>query len=126
MDRGLFYPDLWEAAPRVGRSPGTCVRPAVQVAGGCTGMEPRPLIGITSHLEPARWGDWVREAVVSPASYARAVHRAGGLPVVLPPIPGNAVTDLVRGLGGLILSAGGDVHPQLYGGRPDERTGDPD
>jgi putative glutamine amidotransferase len=89
-------------------------------------MEPRPLIGITSHLEPARWGDWVREAVVSPASYARAVHRSGGIPVVLPPIPGNAVADLVRGLGGLILSAGGDVNPQLYGERPDERTGDPD
>ncbi len=89
-------------------------------------MEPRPLIGITSHLEPARWGDWVREAVVSPATYARAVHRSGGVPVVLPPVPGNGVVDLVRGLGGLILSAGGDVNPQLYGRRPDERTGEPD
>ena len=47
-------------------------------------MEPRPLIGITGHLEPARWGDWVREAVVSPASYARAVYRAGGIPLVDP------------------------------------------
>ncbi len=89
-------------------------------------MEPRPLIGITSHLEPARWGDWVREAVVSPASYARAVHRAGGIPVVLPPIPGNGAVDLVRGLGGLILSAGGDVDPRLYGEQSHERTGDPD
>ena len=62
-------------------------------------MEPRPLIGITGHLEPARWGDWVREAVVSPASYARAVYRAGGIPLVLPPIPADAVADLVRGLG---------------------------
>jgi len=89
-------------------------------------MEPRPLIGITSHLEPARWGDWVREAVVSPASYARAVHRAGGLPVVLPPIPGNGVADLVGRLSGLVLSAGGDVDPQLYGAEPDERSGEPD
>ncbi|HKB32092.1 MAG TPA: gamma-glutamyl-gamma-aminobutyrate hydrolase family protein [Streptosporangiaceae bacterium] len=89
-------------------------------------MEPRPLIGITSHLEPARWGDWVREAVVSPASYARAVHRAGGVPVVLPPIPGNGVVDLVRGLGGLILSAGSDVDPHVYGEQPHERTSDPD
>ena len=89
-------------------------------------MEHRPLIGITSHLEPARWGDWVREAVVSPASYARAVHRAGGIPVVLPPIPGSGVLDLVRGLGGLVLSAGGDVDPRLYGEQPHERTSDPD
>jgi putative glutamine amidotransferase len=89
-------------------------------------MEPRPLIGITSHLEPARWGDWVREAVVSPASYARAVHRAGGMPVVLPPIPGNGVADLVGRLSGLILSAGGDIDPQLYGAEANERTGEPD
>ncbi len=89
-------------------------------------MEPRPLIGITGHLEPARWGDWVREAVVSPASYARAVYRAGGIPLVLPPIPADAVADLVRGLGGLIMSAGSDVDPQLYGERPNERTSDPD
>ncbi len=89
-------------------------------------MESRPLIGITSHLEPARWGDWVREAVVSPAGYARDVHRAGGIPVVLPPIPGNGVVDLVRGLGGLILSAGGDVDPQLYGQQRQDWTGDPD
>jgi len=89
-------------------------------------MEPRPLIGITGHLEPARWGDWVREAVVSPASYARAVFRAGGIPLVLPPIPGNGIMDLIRALRGLILSAGGDVDPQLYGEQPHERTADPD
>jgi putative glutamine amidotransferase len=89
-------------------------------------MEPRPLIGITSHLEPARWGDWVREAVVSPASYARAVHRAGGVPVVLPPVPGNSVADLVGRLNGLILSAGGDVDPQFYGAQRHEQTGEPD
>lgn len=89
-------------------------------------MEPRPLIGITSHLEPARWGDWVREAVISPASYARAVHRAGGIPVVLPPIPGSGVTDLVGRLNGLILSAGGDVDPQLYGAARHEKTEEPD
>ncbi|HUK70166.1 MAG TPA: gamma-glutamyl-gamma-aminobutyrate hydrolase family protein [Streptosporangiaceae bacterium] len=89
-------------------------------------MESRPLIGITSHLEPARWGDWVREAVVAPASYARAVHRAGGIPVVLPPIPGDGLTDIVRALGGLVLSAGGDIDPGLYGQQAQERTGDPD
>ncbi len=89
-------------------------------------MEPRPLIGITSYLEPARWGDWVREAVVSPASYARAVHRPGGIPIVLPPIPGDGVADLVRGLDGLVLAAGGDVDPRLYGQQAQERTGAPD
>ena len=46
----------------------------------------RPIIGITGELEAARWRDWIREAVVSPVSYTRAVERAGGSPVVLPPV----------------------------------------
>jgi hypothetical protein len=37
----------------------------------------RPIIGITGELEAARWGNWIREAVVSPVSYTRAVDRAG-------------------------------------------------
>ena len=37
----------------------------------------RPIIGITGELEAARWGNWIREAVVSPVSYTRAVERAG-------------------------------------------------
>jgi len=37
----------------------------------------RPIIGITSDLDAARWGDWIREAAVSPVSYIRAVERAG-------------------------------------------------
>ena len=47
----------------------------------------RPLIGITGQLEAAHWGDWVREAVLSPLTYTRAVERAGGAPVVVPPVP---------------------------------------
>jgi gamma-glutamyl-gamma-aminobutyrate hydrolase PuuD len=86
----------------------------------------RPLIGITSQLEPARWGDWVREAVLSPASYARSVDRGGGIPVVLPPVPSANVADLVSALHGLVLSGGGDVNPQLYGAPRHEQTGESD
>ena len=43
-----------------------------------------PIIGITCELEAARWGEWVREAAVSPVAYTRAVERAGGAPVLLP------------------------------------------
>ncbi len=44
----------------------------------------RPIIGITGELDAARWGDWIREAVISPVSYTRTVERAGAAPVVLP------------------------------------------
>jgi putative glutamine amidotransferase len=74
----------------------------------------RPIIGITSELDAARWGDWIREAVVSPVSYTRAVERAGAIPVVLPPVPPGSVRALVAGLGGLVFTGGRDVDPGLY------------
>lgn len=83
----------------------------------------RPLIGVTSDLAPARWADWVREAAVSPASYARAVARAGGLPVVVPPVSPSGAADIAAGLHGLVFAGGGDIDPGLYGVRADERFG---
>lgn len=88
----------------------------------------RPLIGITSDLAPARWADWVREAAVSPATYARAIARAGGLPVVVPPVSRSGAADIATGLHGLVFAGGCDVDPGQYGAEPDERSGpyDPD
>lgn len=74
----------------------------------------RPIIGITSELDAARWGDWLREAVVSPVSYTRAVERAGGAPVVLPPVPPDSVSSLAAGLDGVVFTGGRDLDPLLY------------
>lgn len=74
----------------------------------------RPIIGITGELEAARWGNWIREAVVSPVSYTRAIERAGGTPVILPPVPAGSVPVLIAGLNGLVLTGGRDVDPSLY------------
>ena len=73
----------------------------------------RPIIGITGELEAARWGNWIREAVVSPVSYTRAVERAGGTPVILPPVPAGSVPVLIAGLGGLVLTGGREHCPDL-------------
>ena len=86
----------------------------------------RPIIGITGELEAARWGNWIREAVVSPVSYTRAVERAGGTPVILPPIPASSVPVLIAGLNGLLLTGGRDVDPSLYNEAPHEQTDLPD
>ncbi|WP_433411742.1 gamma-glutamyl-gamma-aminobutyrate hydrolase family protein [Microtetraspora malaysiensis] len=85
----------------------------------------RPLIGITAYLEAARWGAWVREAVLSPHAYARAVEKAAGAPVVLPPMSPYAAADYVRGLDGLILAGGAPVDPALYGEARDPRAEEP-
>ena len=86
----------------------------------------RPIIGITGELEAARWGNWIREAVVSPVSYTRAVERAGGTPVILPPVPATSVSVLIAGLSGLVLTGGRDVDPSLYDEAPHEQTDIPD
>lgn len=85
----------------------------------------RPLIGITAYLEAARWGDGVREAALSPPSYARVVERAGGAPVLLPPLNLGGIDDYVRTLSGLILAGGGELDSTLYGAAHEERVEEP-
>src|ERR1700677_1613153 len=86
----------------------------------------RPIIGITGELEAARWGNWIREAVVSPVTYTRAVERAGGTPVVLPPVPAHSVPALVAGLDGVVVTGGGELDLSLYEEEPHEQTEPPD
>ena len=73
----------------------------------------RPMIGISSYREQARWGGWDVPTVLLPASYVDAVADAGGEPVLLPP---RALTrEVVGRLDGLLLSGGADVEPARYG-----------
>src|SRR5437764_72235 len=90
------------------------------------GKGDRPLIGITGYLEPARWSDFIREAVISPVSYSRSVERAGAIPVVLPPVPIESVPRLVDKLDGILISCGPDIDPRLYGATRHEQTTLPD
>jgi putative glutamine amidotransferase len=86
-----------------------------------TGGAPRrPVIGISSYAVQAQWGVWDRPAVVLPQNYVDQVAGAGGIPVLLPPVPG--IEDAVHQLDGLIISGGPDVEPVHYGEQPDPRT----
>jgi len=86
----------------------------------------RPIIGITSELDAARWGDWIREAVVSPVSYTRAVARAGGAPLVLPPVPADSVAAFIECVDGLIFAGGRDLDPALYDQQRHDETDEPE
>lgn len=83
----------------------------------------RPVIGITTYVEPASWGVW-RDvpAALTPFAYVRQVAAAGGLPLLVPPLPEGSserdVSDLLGRLDGLILSGGSDVEPARYGAEP--------
>ena len=86
----------------------------------------RPIIGITSELDAARWGDWIREAAVSPVSYTRAVERAGGAPVIVPPVPPASVPDYIEAFDGLVFTGGRDMDPALYNQERLETSDEPD
>jgi putative glutamine amidotransferase len=79
-----------------------------------------PLIGISAYCERARWRAWDMEAMVLPRRYADRVVAAGGIPVLLPPVPG--IEDAVGRLDGLMLSGGGDIDPARYQADPAPQT----
>lgn len=86
----------------------------------------RPIIGITSELDAARWGDWIREAAVTPVSYIRTVERAGGAPLVVPPVPPSSVSAFVEALDGVLFTGGRDMDPSLYDQERHEESDEPD
>ena len=86
---------------------------------------PPPLIGVTTYYEAASWRVWVREAALLPAPYVRAVERAGGVPVLLPPTTTRGAEAVVRSLDGIVFSGGGDLEPGLYGAERHHETGPP-
>jgi putative glutamine amidotransferase len=77
----------------------------------------RPVIGICTALERARWSVWDQEAVLLSLGYVTAVQRAGGLAVLLPP-DAQLVEDPEQALeliDGLVLAGGADIDPGAYG-----------
>jgi putative glutamine amidotransferase len=84
----------------------------------------RPVIGICTALERARWGMWDQQAVLLSRSYVEAVQRAGALVVMLPPDellltrPEEAL-DL---LDGLVMAGGADIDPASYGAQRHSET----
>ena len=79
-----------------------------------------PIIGVTATLkEDAELaatrplGAFVRADL----DYVAGVAGAGGVPVVLPPIL-EAAEEMARGIDGLLLTGGSDLHPSYYGEEP--------
>jgi putative glutamine amidotransferase len=56
-----------------------------------------------------------------PASYVRAIERAGGRPLLVPPAE-DAVDETLDALNGLLFSGGSDLDPELYDQDPHEET----
>jgi gamma-glutamyl-gamma-aminobutyrate hydrolase PuuD len=68
--------------------------------------ERRPVVGLTTYVEAARWGAWEQPAALLPATYIDAIDAAGGIAV-------------------LIATGGPDVDPARYGAEAHPETGAP-
>jgi putative glutamine amidotransferase len=84
----------------------------------------RPLIGVTtSELRRGELGTLRRHGepphpeMALGLTYLRAIERAGGMPVVLPPLAPSEVPSLLDRLDGVCLSGGPDLDPDAYGAR---------
>jgi putative glutamine amidotransferase len=73
-------------------------------------MTRSPMIGVTTYSRNESGSFHI------PSGYIDAIRAAGGLPILLAPGELN-LPALVQQLDGLVLSGGGDIDPEIYGGR---------
>jgi len=83
----------------------------------------QPVIGLTSYLEPAKWGSWDLPAALIPWNYVSKLQAAGASVVILPPDADNH--EAISRLDGLVMAGGADIEPALYGAAHQEGTDKP-
>jgi putative glutamine amidotransferase len=90
----------------------------------------KPMIGVTvseirakEDAQRVRHGEPAQIEMTLGLSYMRAVERAGGLPVALPPLERENVDQLLGKLSGLLLTGGLDLDPACYGAEPHPELG---
>src|SRR5439155_799027 len=81
----------------------------------------RPVIGITTYVTDARFGDWEAESALVPSAYVNAIERAGGRPLLVPPSE-EGIDETLDALHGIVFSGGSDLDPETYGQDPHPET----
>ena len=80
-----------------------------------------PLIGITANTIAATANRTTQYELAE--TYVQSVLRAGGAPVIIPPIlTGDALSALFEKLDGVLFSGGSDIDPNLFAGEPHARV----
>lgn len=89
-----------------------------------------PLIGVTSselrrkkQVRLRRHGEPAQTEMALGLTYLQAIVSAGGLPVIITPVPQAELEALLARLDGLVLSGGPDLDPRTYGQAAHEQLG---
>lgn len=90
----------------------------------------RPLIAVTTSeirraqtLSQIPAGEPLEHEMALGLTYARALEHAGAIPVVVPPIHRDAISQLLERVDGICMSGGPDIHPVAYGHAPHSELG---
>ena len=90
----------------------------------------RPLIGLTTSevriaekVEQTPEGEPPQVEMTVGLKYVSAIEAAGGVPVVIPPLAGEAIEPLLDSVAGVCMSGGPDIDPAGYGERPHAKLG---
>lgn len=80
-----------------------------------------PLVGVTTSevreakdVSQTEEGEPPRHEMALGLTYMRTIEKAGGVPVVLPPLGPDAINPLLDQVAGLCLSGGPDLDPKTY------------
>lgn len=93
----------------------------------------RPMIGISASevrdaetLRQIKEGEPPGREIALGTDYVTAIERAGGIPVVIPPVETGLIDELLQRIEGLCLSGGPDIDPSAYDAEPSEHLGPTD
>lgn len=98
---------------------------------GLSALDGRPpLVGITtSELRRQEQNPPIKESeppmteLALGLTYPSAVAAAGGVPMVIPPLPALGAAAVIDRVDALVLSGGPDIHPSAYHREPDPELG---
>jgi putative glutamine amidotransferase len=89
-----------------------------------------PLIGLTTsevrsadEHKPTPEGDPPRKDIALGFKYFEAIERAGGIPVIVPPLGPQAIEPLLSRLSGICIAGGPDIDPRSYGAASHPKLG---
>lgn len=77
----------------------------------------KPIIGVNLDVS----GEDSKELRI-PMRYAQAIIKAGGIPVLIPPMPESTLDTVLKHIDGIVMIGGDDYPPSLYKQTPDPTT----